>query len=327
MAPLELYQQMALDLSLLGLSSGLRLEHIGDGRYTANTIATPLRSGQHALPITLETVEGEPDPLFIFSIPLDVYPARDLIMYEDGPGERWTVEVMVPRTESDLNATAFVRRGSSSHAILVRGPLKYVYDDPEGLSLFGYTHLEFWINGGEGSGQDPTIAGENLSHWGVVPEADTWILVSIPVSELPDLTDPLSSFLIGGQVEETFYIDDMRLVPMEPPPPPPDPTAVEGAEGAVLPFVFGLSQNVPNPFNSRTAIRFALPLSGHAELAIYNLTGQRVTTLVEGVREAGTYTIRWDSRDDNGQELATGVYLYRLQAGAQVETRKLLLLR
>ena len=55
--------------------------------------------------------------------------------------------------------------------------------------------------------------------------------------------------------------------------------------------------------------------------------GQRVVPLVEGVREAGTYTIRWDGRDDRGQTLATGVYLYRLQAGEQVKMRKLLLLR
>jgi flagellar hook assembly protein FlgD len=96
-----------------------------------------------------------------------------------------------------------------------------------------------------------------------------------------------------------------------------------------LPGTFALSQNYPNPFNSATVIRFALPTSKDVELAIFNLAGQQVASLVQGMREAGTYTISWDGRDDNGRALASGVYLYRLQAGngQEVETRKLLLLR
>ena len=64
------------------------------------------------------------------------------------------------------------------------------------------------------------------------------------------------------------------------------------------------------------------------DLALYNLEGQKVVTLVQGAREAGTYTARWDGRDDRGRSLASGVYLCRLWAeGGHVETRKLLLLR
>ena len=62
-------------------------------------------------------------------------------------------------------------------------------------------------------------------------------------------------------------------------------------------------------------------------MSIHNLAGQKVTTLVEGERKAGAYTLCWDGTDDEGRELASGIYLYRLQAGGQVETRKLLLLR
>lgn len=95
-----------------------------------------------------------------------------------------------------------------------------------------------------------------------------------------------------------------------------------------LPVSPYLEQNYPNPFNSQTTIRFALPSPASVELAIFNLAGQQVATLVSGKRQAGTYTIQWDSRDDNGSKLASGVYLYRLQAGQQqVETRKLVLLR
>lgn len=62
-------------------------------------------------------------------------------------------------------------------------------------------------------------------------------------------------------------------------------------------------------------------------LTIYNLLGQRVATLVKGQQEAGPHTLVWDGRDGQGKKLASGVYFYRLQASAQVQTRKLLLLR
>ena len=95
-----------------------------------------------------------------------------------------------------------------------------------------------------------------------------------------------------------------------------------------LPAAFSLAQNYPNPFNSETVITFELPEQGEVELAVYNLAGQRAATLAEGRREAGAYAVRWDGRDDPEHELASGVFLYRLQAGPrQVETRKLLLLR
>lgn len=102
-------------------------------------------------------------------------------------------------------------------------------------------------------------------------------------------------------------------------------TAVE--ETGVVPPRFSLAPNYPNPFNPTTTIRFSLPQPGEAELAIYNLLGQRVATLVKGVQEAGSQVLQWNGRDEQGRELASGVCFYRLQAGAQVETRKLLLLR
>ncbi len=103
-------------------------------------------------------------------------------------------------------------------------------------------------------------------------------------------------------------------------------TAIE-EHSTVLPQALSLAQNYPNPFNSDTAIQFALPRSGAVELALYNLAGQRVALLALGVREAGTYAVNWDGRDEQGQELASGVYLYRLQVEAGVVARKLALLR
>ena len=107
------------------------------------------------------------------------------------------------------------------------------------------------------------------------------------------------------------------------------PTAIIEQEVlSIVPKTYALSQNFPNPFNPQTAIHFGLPIPGRVELAVFNMMGQQVATLVEGMREAGTYAIHWDGRADDGQALASGVYFYRLRAGREREkTRKLLLLR
>jgi 7,8-dihydropterin-6-yl-methyl-4-(beta-D-ribofuranosyl)aminobenzene 5'-phosphate synthase len=104
-------------------------------------------------------------------------------------------------------------------------------------------------------------------------------------------------------------------------------TAVTEVERTTVPDRFSLAQSYPNPFNSSTEIRFALPVPGDVELVVHNLAGARVAGLVAGPRGAGSYAIVWDGRDDARQPLASGVYLYHLQVGGQGMTRKLLLLR
>ena len=96
---------------------------------------------------------------------------------------------------------------------------------------------------------------------------------------------------------------------------------------AAQPQSFALEQNYPNPFNSGTVIRFALPQSAPVELVLFNLAGQQVAKLIESERPAGVSVVQWNGMDAEGHNLASGVYLYRLQAGSTVETRKLLLLR
>jgi C1A family cysteine protease len=94
-----------------------------------------------------------------------------------------------------------------------------------------------------------------------------------------------------------------------------------------LPERFALYQNYPDPFNAGTEIRYALPRSCFVTLEIYNIVGQQVALLVDGPQPAGTHTVRWDGIDDFGQQVASGVYLYRLRAEKFHSTRKMVLLR
>jgi hypothetical protein len=89
-----------------------------------------------------------------------------------------------------------------------------------------------------------------------------------------------------------------------------------------MPLHCALAQNFPNPFNPSTTIRYGLPSRSHVTLTVFNVLGQQVSTLVDGEREAGFHEVSFDASG-----LASGVYLYRLQAGSFVESRKLAVVR
>jgi hypothetical protein len=94
-----------------------------------------------------------------------------------------------------------------------------------------------------------------------------------------------------------------------------------------LPTSFTLKQNYPNPFNPETAIDYVVAQSGHVELSIYNILGDKIKTLVSGYQTAGSYTIKWQADTDGGTSVASGVYFYKLTAGDYTETRKMSLLK
>lgn len=95
----------------------------------------------------------------------------------------------------------------------------------------------------------------------------------------------------------------------------------------LLPEKSALSQNYPNPFNAHTTISFNLPSAAIVDLSIYNIAGQKLITLQDGHMNAGEHGIIWDGRSDNGSEVASGVYFYRLSTGDQTETRRMTFLK
>jgi hypothetical protein len=89
-----------------------------------------------------------------------------------------------------------------------------------------------------------------------------------------------------------------------------------------VPTEYQLSQNYPNPFNPTTQIQFSLPQTSNVKLTIYNVLGQKIAQLINGLKPAGSYNVTWDA-----SKLASGLYIYRLEAGPNVIAKKMLLVK
>jgi len=88
-----------------------------------------------------------------------------------------------------------------------------------------------------------------------------------------------------------------------------------------------LLQNYPNPFNPSTVITFAIPRQEQVQLRVYNAIGQRIRTLINSQRSAGSHTVVWDGKDHLGREVASGTYFYELVAGTFSKSARMLLVR
>jgi hypothetical protein len=128
-----------------------------------------------------------------------------------------------------------------------------------------------------------------------------------------------------GQSQGTSYVETGGFWSWEP------WGGLVGVEEEVLPGTvpgrFMLSQNYPNPFNPQTHIVYELPQAGQVTLTVYNVMGQAVCLLVDGMQGAGEHVVTWYGMDDAGRAVASGIYFYQLVADEYVQTRKMLLLK
>ncbi len=171
----------------------------------------------------------------------------------------------------------------------------------------------YWINS---SGEWPWNyqAGSELRPDSIyqlqVCEGDWHFYAPIQANSEEYVVFPSDTMLTVTENDSSYYIEfTYRLL-----------AGVTKAEKA--PVSFYLDQNYPNPFNPSTTIGYGLKQAGQVKLDIYNILGEKVESLVNGHRNAGTYKLVW-----NPQNLASGVYLYRLEAEGFVQTRKLILIR
>ncbi len=133
--------------------------------------------------------------------------------------------------------------------------------------------------------------------------------------------DDLSTFAVAGMIETP--VDDWGTDVS-----PRGEVTVLGIDDAPsLPVKFVLNDNYPNPFNPQTNISFTVPSSGNINLTVYNITGQRVATLVDGYQHSGEHNVQWNGLDQNGNQVSSGIYFYSLKTDASSMTKSMVLLK
>ena len=163
--------------------------------------------------------------------------------------------------------------------------------------------------------QKIVVDGQNISvtAWAdgeAMPDTATYSYEALTTTEAPSfilvgVTDDDSSSV---QIDELWYNET--------------PTGLGISDEAPIASRYELGQNYPNPFNPTTHIRFNIPETANAKLTVFNVMGEEVATLVNGVMQAGGHTVSW-----NAASMPTGVYFYQLESGNFSQTKKLLLVK
>ena len=322
------------DLSTLGGPNEVPLQRSAEGAYQLSTAWRVEAAGGILHPVALlieqSTALGPHWTRLVHNV--SVYPTSDLILLDEEDLHTLSLEGIDGVLAIDRGQRQHVFNGAVATSFQV-DPDRRIWSiamySKHPIELAGFHSLAFALHPGDARGRPVDQLSIKINRSPAVDlldvhidmDAETWQTVLIPLEELA-LDGPIFQIVVAGNLTGTFYLDDLRLIAAEP------PTAVGETHDSRQPQDFALLQNFPNPFNNSTVIRFALPQSQDIALSVYNLAGQKVATLLQGQRPAGNYAIHWDGRDDQERELASGVYLYRLQVGGkEAETRKLALVR
>jgi len=225
---------------------------------------------------------------------------------------------------------------ADSNMIEFAVPLSSIGDDDGNMDVAGYsTYVTFEFV------QSNLDLFPNMGHGiiGIDPRGDPgWLSVS-PTSGQPfdgESSTIEVSFVSDSLADDTVYTALLLIESVDPNNPQVEINVIlvvgEPSVGAAdnqntIPVSYALMQNYPNPFNPQTTIQYAIPLETNISLVIYNLKGQEVMRWEEESVPAGYYEKIWDGATQSGISIASGVYLYRLQAGDFVQTKKMVLLK
>jgi hypothetical protein len=253
-------------------------------------------------------------------------------MYPPGGGEIWYYTDDSLAVVSWINVPHFGSGGPYTFQVILRsnGSITYNYANmgyPDDSATIGiqnstrtialqiaynqpYVHnnlavtMKGWLTVNPGSGT-------------VVPGGNLNVETSFDASVLDEGTHTGSLIVTGYDLN---HMVDQITVPVT------FNVGATGVDDAVeqLPTVFALHQNYPNPFNPRTEMKFDLPVDSHVKLEVFNVLGQKVTTVLDEDMRAGYRSVTWNGSDNKGR---SGVYFYKLTAGDHVFTRKMMMLK
>ncbi len=263
------------------------------------------------------TIDVTPNPSGIQSFVVNVFLTNSgANMTGSTFGITWdrhfTSSAAPPRSTSDWQFDSLVYQGVfAPGGAWTTLPTSDATADSVGAVIVG----GFSFTGGVPAGSNRLMARIYLS----LAAGNSWVegsTVTLDSTFIPPAGDFVIGDALGGSVIPTFL--GTKVVTF---------TDIRIDDGSVLPTSFELSQNYPNPFNPSTKINYTLASKSLVTLEVYNVLGQTVKTLVNGAREAGAWEVTWDGDSDNGSQVASGMYFYKLTAGDFVQTRKMLLMK
>lgn len=204
----------------------------------------------------------------------------------------------------------------------------------DGFDLSGYSKavLKFWrrniIDKSDACFVDATNDGTNWTTLLSINGAQfSWVQDSVRLNDFAGSGNKNVQIrfrmVSDGAVEKAgIYIDDIEIFAEG------LVASVESEESNTIPAEYSLSQNYPNPFNPSTIISYSLPEATIVTLRIYDVLGREVKTLVSEQQAAGTYRVNWNGDNNLGSKVASGIYIYRIVAGASyMQTKKMILLK
>jgi hypothetical protein len=202
--------------------------------------------------------------------------------------DEWIQTSLETRVKNYLFTTADFKVNHDTYVFI--GHADQVLNKPEWLSEYEITDLKVTISDSEETPQELTVYKK---------EVNAGDLISVGRNSRDGSTGVLMYIVMVGAI---------------------DPVSVE--EFPSIPTTFALKQNYPNPFNPSTTIVYEVPWSTHVTIKVYDVMGRVVAELVNGIQDAGSYSIEW-----NASSLSSGVYYYRITAGNFTNVKKLLLMK
>ena len=227
---------------------------------------------------------------------------------------------VLPRSAADLGAsapgacTATTLTESDPYAGDDRlGRVDLTFENPDGIARLAFTKFENFALGGVDpapSSQEET-GGRPTLGFGSAPRA-----IGVTLRQADGQVAGAAYFAVASSLCPGAE-DGLLRTDFDPP----------VGFTAAPPDALELAGSYPNPTRGAAKIEYGLPEAGEVRLAVYDALGRRVATLAAGPRPAGRHQIRWDGRSGAGARLASGLYFVRLEAGGQVRTRQLTIVR
>ncbi len=213
----------------------------------------------------------------------------------------------------------------------ITGPDPFILS-PDNLNInitsSKYIHLKMKNGTSSPTGQiyfttnsEPELSEANHKDFPIIPNDSKYTEYAIDMSDVPGWTGTLKQLRIDPNKDVSsgsFSIDYIKILTVQ--------TAVND-KSLQKPTYFWLAQNYPNPFNPTTTIYYSLGKSEDVTLAVYNVLGQKIRTLVDRRMTAGEHFCQWDGKDNFGRQMSSGIYFYNIKAGSFSKTIKMIMMK